>query len=51
MKRAIQLVEDPSTLQRFREAAMQDVIERFNADKIVAEYEVIYQTVLAERNE
>lgn len=51
MKRAIQLVEDPNTLQQFREAAMQDVIERFNADKIVAEYEVIYQTVLAERNE
>jgi L-malate glycosyltransferase len=51
MKRAIQLVENPNTLQRFREAAMQDVIERFNADKIVAEYEVIYQTVLAERNE
>ncbi|MBM0064671.1 N-acetyl-alpha-D-glucosaminyl L-malate synthase BshA [Alkalicoccobacillus gibsonii] len=51
MKRAIQLVEDPSTLQRFREAAMQDVIERFNADKIVAEYEAIYQSVLAERND
>ncbi|MFK3936306.1 N-acetyl-alpha-D-glucosaminyl L-malate synthase BshA [Alkalihalobacillus sp. NPDC078783] len=51
MRRAIQLVADPSTLQQFRETAMQDVIRRFNADKIVSEYEAIYQAVLAERNE
>ncbi|MCM2674357.1 N-acetyl-alpha-D-glucosaminyl L-malate synthase BshA [Alkalicoccobacillus plakortidis] len=45
-KKAVQLLDDPVIHKQFRQAAREDVLKRFHADKIVAEYEAIYKHVI-----
>lgn len=46
---AVQLLSDEDKLQRFREAAMRAVSEKFHSSKIVEQYEQLYEKV-AEKN-
>lgn len=46
---AVQLLNDEDKLQRFREAAMRAVSEKFHSSKIVEQYEQLYEKV-AEKN-
>ncbi|MDQ0205946.1 N-acetyl-alpha-D-glucosaminyl L-malate synthase BshA [Alkalicoccobacillus murimartini] len=48
-KKAVELIEDRETHEQFKEAARAHVIKRFNADKIVSEYEDVYRQVLEEK--
>jgi glycosyltransferase involved in cell wall biosynthesis len=42
----ISLLHDKEKLQRFKEDAAQSAYARFNADKIVTEYEKYYEEIL-----
>lgn len=46
IKSALAILQDPSQLCRFKEAAHKAAYERFNADKIITEYENYYNEIL-----
>lgn len=45
---AVALLKDPMRLNEFKKAAAKSAVEKFNADKIVGEYEQYYEDVLNE---
>jgi len=45
-KRALEVLQNPATARRLKEAALRRVHERFSEERIVAEYERLYESIM-----